>query len=114
VVVVVMICAGKPGRRMFAHGMFAGNRVVGMRGVGTRGAMIRQGGTVTPQRRAVRTGCCGVTAQAATTAVAASASTHMSAATTAVAASASTHMSAAATATTATRVAASAARGGIR
>jgi hypothetical protein len=76
---------------MFARGMFAGNRVGGVYGADTRCAMIRQSGAVTRQCGAARTGCCGVTAQAATRAVTTSASTHMSAATTTarVAASAS-------------------------
>jgi len=93
----------------FARCMFAGDRVGGMRGVLTCGAMIRQNGAVIPQCGAARTGCCGVTAQAPTRAVATSASTHMSAATatTRVAASA-------ATTTTTARVAASAAGGDAR
>jgi hypothetical protein len=100
-VVVMMVCAGKPGWRMFAHGMFAGNRVVGMRGVGTRGAVIRQSGAVALHRSASRAGCRGVTAQAATRAAATSASTHMSAAATAAArvSSAATAATAATTAT---------------
>jgi hypothetical protein len=55
---------------MFARGMFAGNRVGGVYGADTRCAMIRQSGAVTRQCGAARTGCCGVTAQAATRAVA--------------------------------------------
>jgi hypothetical protein len=97
VVVVVMICSGKPGCRMFFRGMFARNRVVGMHGVRTCGAMIRQSGAVTPQCGTPRTGCRGVTAQAATPAVAASASTRMSA--TAAATGVSTATAATATAT---------------
>jgi hypothetical protein len=57
----------------FARGMFARNRVVGMHGVRTCGAMIRQSGAVTPHCGTPRTGCRGVTAQAATPAVAAAA-----------------------------------------
>ena len=87
--------------------MFARNRMVGMHGIRTRSAMIGQSGAAALHRRAARTGCRGVTAQAATTAVATSA-------TTAVATSASTPVAAASAATTTARVAASAARGGIR
>jgi hypothetical protein len=62
--------------------MFARIRLLGMHGVHTCGAMIRQSGAVTPQCGAPRTGSCGVTAQAATRAVATFASAHMSAAAT--------------------------------
>jgi len=72
----------------FARGMFARNRVVSMHGVRTCGAMIRQGGAVTPQCGTPRTGCRGVTAQAAAPAVAAS--TRMSAAATGVSTAAAT------------------------
>jgi len=46
VVVMVMVCAGKLGcrmfaRGMFARGMFAGDRVVGMHAVRACSAMIR-------------------------------------------------------------------------
>jgi hypothetical protein len=71
-VVVVMICAGKPGSRMFARRMFAGDLVGGVHGARMRGAVIRQSGAATRQRGAARTGCRSVTAQAATAAVAAS------------------------------------------
>jgi hypothetical protein len=79
-VVVMMICAGKLGRRMFAHGMFAGDAVVGMHGVRTCGAMIRQSGGVTRQSGAPRAGCRSMTAQAATRAVAATTAPRVSAA----------------------------------
>ena len=102
VVMMVMVCAGKLGCRMFARGMFAGDRVVSMRAVRACSAMIRQSGAMAPHRSAARTGCRGVTAQPAPRAVAST--------TTGVAASA-----AAATATSAaTGVAASAAGGDAR
>jgi hypothetical protein len=88
-VVVMMVCAGKPGCGMLTRGMFARNRMVGMHGVRMCSAMIGQSGAVALHRSAARTGCRGVTAQAATTAVATSASTtHVSAATTSATAAA--------------------------
>jgi hypothetical protein len=114
VVVMVMVCAGKLGRRMIARGMFArgvfgGHRMVGMRAVRACRAMIRQSGAVALHRSAARAGCRGVTAQSATRAVATSASTHMSAAAT------TTTAGVAASATTTTAgVAAAAARGDAR
>ena len=97
-VVVVMICAGKPGCRMFAHGMFASDRVVGVHGVRTCGAMICQSGAVTRQCGAARAGCRSMTAQAATRAVATTTAPRVSAA--AATATATAGVSAAATATT--------------
>jgi hypothetical protein len=96
--VMMMICAGKLGCRMFVFGrdMFAGNRVSGIHGPGTRGAMIRQGGAVTRQCGAARAGCCGVTAQSATRAVTTSA--HMSPAATTAGVSATTTAGVSATA----------------
>jgi hypothetical protein len=79
-VVVMMSCACKLGRRMFAHGMFAGDPVVGMHGVRTCGAMIRQSGGVTRQCGAARAGCRSMTAQAATRAVATATAPRVSAA----------------------------------
>ena len=106
VVVMVMVCAGKLGCRMFgrgtfARGMFTGARVVGMHAVRVCSAMIRQSGAVALHRRAARTGCRGVTAQSATRAVATTTAASVSATTTAAA-------------TTTARVAASAARGNAR
>jgi len=100
VVMMVMVCAGKLGCRMFARGMFAGDRVVSMHAVRACSAMIRQRGAMAPHRSAARTGCRGVTAQPAPRAVA----------------STTARVSATATATTAaaTGVAASAAGGDAR
>ena len=100
VVMMVMVCAGKLGCRMFARGMFAGDRVVSMHAVRACSAMIRQSGAMAPHRSAARTGCRGVTAQPAPRAVA----------------STTARVSATATATTAaaTGVAASAAGGDAR
>ena len=94
VVMMVMVCAGKLGCRMFARGMFAGDRVVSMHAVRACSAMIRQSGAMAPHRSAARTGCRGVTAHpapravASTTARVSAAATSATAATTGVAASA--------------------------
>jgi hypothetical protein len=95
VVVMMMICAGKPGCRMFAHGMFAGDRAVGVHGVRTCGAMIRQSGAVTRQCGAARAGCRSMTAQAATRAVATTTAARVSAAAATAATAATTRVSAA-------------------
>jgi hypothetical protein len=110
-VVVMMICAGKLGRRMFAHGMFAGDPVVGMHGVRTCGAMIRQSGGVTRQCGAPRAGCRSMTAQAATRAVATTTAPRVSAATTTarVSATPTARVSAAPTTATTARVSTTAA-----
>ena len=84
---VMMICAGKLGCRVFDRGMLAGGRIGGVQGARPCGAVICQGGAVTAQSGAARTGCRGVTAQSRTPAA-----THMSA-------SAGTTAGAAATAT---------------
>jgi hypothetical protein len=101
VVVMMMVCAGKLGCRMFARymfagAMFAGDRVVGMHAVRACSAMIRQSGAVALHRSAARTGCRGVTAQSASRAVATTTAARVSAT------------------ATATRVAASPARGDAR
>ena len=70
VVMMVMVCAGKLGCRMFARGMFAGDRMVSMHAVRACSAMIRQSGAMAPHRSAARTGCRGVTAEPAPRAVA--------------------------------------------
>ena len=105
VVMMVMVCAGKLGCRMFARGMFAGDRAVSMRAVRACSAMIRQSGAMAPHRSAARTGCRGVTAQPAPRAVAST--------TARVSAAAAATATATATAAT-TGVAASAAGGDAR
>jgi hypothetical protein len=89
--VVVVVCAGKLGCGMLARSVFAGHRMIDMRGVRTCRAMIGQGSAL---RSAARTGCRGVTAEATTTSMAASASTHVPA--TAAAAAATTRVAASA------------------
>jgi hypothetical protein len=108
-VVVMMICAGKLGRRMFAHGMFAGDPVVGMHGVRTCGAMIRQSGGVTRQCGAPRAGCRSMTAQAATRAVATAPRVSAATTTARVSATPTARVSAAPTTATTARVSTTAA-----
>ena len=95
VVMMVMVCAGKLGCRMFARGMFAGDRVVSMHAVRACSAMIRQSGAMAPHRSAARTGCRGVTAQPAPRAVA-STTARVSATATATATTAATGVAASA------------------
>jgi hypothetical protein len=98
---VVMLWAGKPGCNVFARRMFAGNRVGRMHGAGTSGAVICQSGAVTRLCGAARTGCRGVTPEAATPAVAAA--TGMSAAARTAAASTAASAAAASARVAATR-----------
>jgi hypothetical protein len=105
-VVMMMICAGKLGCRMFvfSRGMFAGHRVGRMQGARV-GTLVRQCAAMSCHRRAARTVRGAATAQSCARAT----STHMSAATTATMSAATattaTTMSAAAAAATATATA---------
>jgi hypothetical protein len=101
-VVMMMICAGKLGCRLFVfgRGMFAGHRVGGMHGA-RMGAVVPQCVAMSRHSRAARTVRRTATAQSCARAT----STHMSAATTA----ASTTMPTAASTTTATTMSTAAA-----
>jgi hypothetical protein len=102
-VVMMMICAGKLGCRLFVfgRGMFAGHRVGGMHGA-RMGAVVPQCVAMSRHSRAARTVRRTATAQSCARAT----STHMSAATTAAA---STTMPTAASTTTMSTAAAAAA-----
>jgi hypothetical protein len=102
-VVMMMICAGKLGCRLFVFGcgMFAGHRVGGMQGARV-GAVVPQCVAMSRHSRAARTVRRTATAQSCARAT----STHMSAAT---AAAASTTMPTAASTTTTMSTAAAAA-----
>jgi hypothetical protein len=103
VVMMMMICAGKLGCRLFVFGcgMFAGHRVGGMQGARV-GAVVPQRVAMSRHSRAARTVRRTATGQSCARAT----STHMSAATTAAA---STTMPTAASTTTMSTAAAAAA-----